>query len=191
MSGTLEKVEKIQRAAELHLKGWTDNAIGRDLGISSQTVRAYIEEWEDWIEQKIVKNPDILEQYLENTLKFDEAFAMLEKEAWSVVEEAKEAGVAAARIQALKLAESVTEKRAKLHQLLGPRANNAYMEDLKKAQRVNEILSGILRDEIADCPRCKARVWDRLQDVFMGGKEPEPVYEVEVVPALLPGGGDD
>ena len=180
-TGNIEKIEVIQRVAELHLKGMSDSAISRLVGIHVETVRNYIEEWEEFIAKRAEADPDILDRFLENTLKFNEMFAMIEKEAWDVVEEAKLAGVASHRIQALKLAESVAEKRARLYQLLGPHIEKGYMEDLKKAERVNNMLSEILRDVVADCPRCKDRVMDKIRIAFYGDEEPQS--QVEALPS--------
>lgn len=150
----------------MHMQGMTNTDIARAKGISPSTVGTYIREWEVWIKDKSVENPELFDKVLENSLAFIENYNYLIKNAWEVHDEAKEAGVAATRLSALKLVQEMTAQKARFYQLLGPRVETNYLEKAKRAERVNEILSEILRDTIADCDRCYPLAWDKLRQAF-------------------------
>lgn len=167
MSNALEKANLIQEVAELSMKGVKETQIAAQKGISVSTVRVYLNEWEDFVKDKAVKNPELFDKVLENSLKFIENFDLLLKNAWEVHDEAMESAVPATRLSALKLIQEITTQKARFYQLLGPRQDVNYIEKTKRAERVNEVLSDIIRSTIADCGRCRPMVWDQLEEAFM------------------------
>lgn len=162
----LDKAELIQEVAQLSMQGNTNADIARMKGISPGTVSTYIREWESWIKDKSSENPEMFDKVLENSLKFIENYDFMIKNAWEVHDDSKEAGVAATRLAALKLVQEMTAQKARFYQLLGPRVETNYLEKAKRAERVNEILSEILRDVISDCDRCYPLAWDKLRQAF-------------------------
>lgn len=166
MGGELEKAELIQEIAQMSMRGKTQADIAREKGISTVTVRAYIDQWQGYVKDKATSDPELLDRFLENSLQFIENFDLLIKNAWEVHEEAKEAGVVTARLQAIKVIQELTAQKARLYQLLGPRVDTNYLEKAKRAERVNDILSHIIQDTVRDCDVCMPLVWERLQEAF-------------------------
>jgi hypothetical protein len=166
MANELEKAELIQEVAQLSMQGHTNADIARIKGISAGTVRSYINEWEVWIKEKAVENPEMFNQVLENSLKFIDNYDFMLKNAWEVHDESKDAGVPATRLASLKLIQEITAQKARFYQLLGPRVETNYLDKARRAERVNEVLSEILRDVVADCDHCYPLVWDKLRQAF-------------------------
>lgn len=166
MANELEKAEIVQEVAELYLQGHSAAAIARMKGLSPGTVKNYVSEWERYIKEKAVTNPEMLDKVLENSIRFIESFNMMLSNAWEVHNEAKDAGAHATRLSALKIIQEITAQQARLHQLLGPRVDTNYLEKAKRAERVNELLSEILRGVVAECDRCYPLAWERLGEAF-------------------------
>lgn len=170
--GTLEKANLIQEIAEEVMKGKKPSQIAAEKQISVPTVRAYLSEWEEYVKTTSIQDPELFDRVLENSLKFIENYDLMLKNAWEVHDEARDNAVSASRLQALKVIQEVTAQKARFYQLLGPRQDNNFMEKAKRAERVNELLSNIIRDVVSDCEHCRPMVWDNLQQAFsMIGKE--------------------
>lgn len=180
----LEKVEVIQRVAELAMQGKKETEIAKEMGLSVGTVKNYIHEWETYIRQRTSDNPDLLEKVLENTVAFLENYDYILKEAWQVYNDAKDMNIAATRLQSLKLIHELTTQKARLVQLLGPKTDMRAQERARRAERVNAILSESIRNVISDCERCRPILWDELQSMFTpdNSEEVEAVISEEEVP---------
>lgn len=165
-SGILDKANLIQEVAELVMKGTKETDIAKMKGISVSSVRSYLNEWEEYVKDKAITNPELFDRVLENSIKFMETFDLMIKNAWEVHDEAKESSVSATRLSALKVIHELTAQKARLFQLLGPKQDTSYLEKTKRAERVNEVLSEILRNTVSDCIRCRPLVWDQLQEAF-------------------------
>lgn len=182
MANELEKAELIQEVAQLSLQGHSAADIARQKGISAGTVRKYLQDWEDYIKTKAVENPEMFDKVLENSLRFIENYDLMLKNAWEVHDESRDAGVPATRLSALKIIQEITAQKARFFQLLGPRQETNYLEKAKRAERVNELLSNILREVVSDCDRCMPLAWDMLREAFTMMERP-----LEVAGALPDG----
>src|ERR1051325_10873125 len=163
---SLVQAKTIQDIARLWMKGSTKADIAEKMSLSQSQVSNYIKQWEEFVEEEAEKNPDVLDNYLENTIKFEQEIKLLTQEAWNVIELAEENGAMGTKIQALKLAKELTEMKARLFQLLSPRMEHGYVERQKRVERVNSILSSIMREVISGCDRCRAQAWDKLQVAY-------------------------
>jgi transposase-like protein len=172
MANELERAELIQEVAALAMQGYSQADIARQKGIAASTVRVYLREWESYIKTKASDNPELFDKVLENSLRFIENYDMMLKNAWEVHDESKDAGVPATRLSSLKLIQEITAQKARFYQLLGPRTETNYLEKAKRAERVNEVLSEILRDTVADCDRCSNLAWDKLREAFQMMERP-------------------
>lgn len=162
----LEKADLIQSVAQLYMQGKKETEIAREKSISPSTVKSYIKQWEEWIKDKAQENPELFDRVLENTILFLENYDFMLKNAWEVHDDAKLAAVASTRLQALKLIQELNAQKARLYQLLGPRVDNNYLEKSKRAERINELLSDILRRVVSGCERCMPLVWEDLQEAY-------------------------
>jgi predicted transcriptional regulator len=171
MNSNIEKVDTIQKVAELYMQGHKETEIAKQLSVSIGTVKNYLKEWEIYIRDKAEANPDLLEHVLENTVAFLENYDYILKEAWEVYEDAKAMNVAATRLQSLKLIHELTSQKARLVQLLGPKSDTRGSERARRAERVNRVLSDAIRTVISDCDICRPRLWNELQEIFTGTDE--------------------
>jgi predicted transcriptional regulator len=169
---SLEKAEQIQDVAALHFKGFSDSKIAEKLKISPATVKSAMAEYNAYIGKRAA-NDNFLENFKENILVFEDQFNEINKHLWETIDEAQEAGVMSTKIQALRLAKDLTETKAKLLQLMTPQMNSGYLEKSRRIERVNTILSSIIREIVSDCPRCSELAMGKLEEVFMMRGEEE------------------
>lgn len=165
-NNALAKAETISQVGKLHMQGYSTTKIGAKLAIPVSTVRKYIAEWEEYISERAAKNPEMLDNFLENVMRFDEEIQMMNEEIWETVELAKENGAMGTKIQALRLSKDLMETKARLFQLLSPRMESGYIERMKRVERVNAILSSIIRETISGCERCRSVAFRKLEDAY-------------------------
>jgi hypothetical protein len=166
-----ERAEKVYMIARLYMQGKPKVSIAKELDIPLTTVEKAIKEWDEYISMRAEADPDIMEKFTENVFRFDEEIRMINEQAWEVVRLAEENGAMSTKLQALRLAKDLMETKARLFQLMSPRLESGYIERTKKVERVNSILSEIIRTTISNCPRCSDLAWSQLQDAWRNQPE--------------------
>lgn len=174
MSDSVEKVEtifdkakKVEQVGLLHLKGYSVSDIAELERISSNTVRDYVGQYKIYLEDRAEDDPYFLEKVQFNTIKALAEFDEISKEAWETVEIATREGMVSGRNQALKLCLDIATKKAQLHQLMGgTKTDGEYIARMQKAETVNQIISKVVKDIIADCEVCKPKARKSLQEAF-------------------------
>lgn len=174
-----ERAEKVYEIARLYMQGKPRTKIAKQLDVSLDAVDKAIREWEEYISDRASRDPDVLDRFLENLFRFDEEIRMLNEEAWEVVSVANEHGAMTTKLQALRLAKDLMETKARLFQLMSPRLETGYIERTKRVERVNAVLSEIIRNTISGCKRCSDLAWSQLEDAWrnQGLGELEPGEE--------------
>lgn len=162
----LDKLNRVETVGLMRLKGYTFKDIAEDQGMSPATAKAYYEEYVELLKNEVESNPDFMDKIQENTLRFLKEFDEITKEAWETVRIATDAGMVTARINALKLASENAAQKARLHQLLGGQVDSGYIARMQKAETVNQILSAILREIVAECDHCRPEAQIRLSEAF-------------------------
>lgn len=166
-SPTYDKIKKIEEVGKLHVKGYSNSDIAEYLSIRPATVKVYVNEYLAILRKTSEENPFFLEEVQYNTLKALEGMNEVSKEAWETVEIATENGMVSARIQALKLAGDMEDKKAKLLKLMGGNGpDGEYLARMQKAESVNILLSQVIKEVIADCEHCRMKARARLQEAF-------------------------
>jgi len=174
MSNDLEKPEtifdkarKVEQVGLLHLKGYSSSDIAELESISAPTVREYISQYKIFLENQAEEDPYFLEKVQFNTIKALAEFDEISKEAWETVEIATREGMVSARNQALKLCLDIATKKAQLHQLMGTaKTDGEYIARMQKAETVNQIISKVIRDIVANCEECKEKARPMLREAF-------------------------
>lgn len=161
-----EKAELMSQIIRSYMQGRPKATIAKELGVSQHTVELTIEQWDNYIRDKAAQESDILDRFLENLFKFDEEIKMIADETWRVVNEAQEHGAMGTKVHALRLAKDLTEARARLFQLMSPRIEAGYMERTRRIEKVNALLSEIIRNTISGCPRCSSLAWSQLEEAW-------------------------
>lgn len=174
MSDSVEKVDtifdkakKVEQVGLLNLKGYSVADIAELEGIAPNTVRDYIGQYKHYLENRAEDDPYFLEKVQFNTVKALAEFDEISKEAWETVEIATREGMVAGRNQALKLCLDIATKKAQLHQLMGgTKTDGEYIARMQKAETVNQIISKVVKDIVADCDVCKPKARKALQEAF-------------------------
>jgi len=162
-----DKAKKVEQVGLLHLKGYSIADIAELESISPNTVRDYISQYKHYLENRAEDDPYFLEKVQYNTVKALAEFDEISKEAWETVEIATREGMVAGRNQALKLCLDIATKKAQLHQLMGgTKTDGEYIARMQKAETVNQIISKVIKDIVADCEVCKPKARKALQEAF-------------------------
>ncbi len=162
-----DKARKVEKVGLMHLKGYSNADIGELESISQPTVRDYIAQYKVFLETQAEHDPYFLEKVQFNTIKALAEFDEISKEAWETVEIATREGMVSARNQSLKLCLDIATKKAQLHQLMGgTKTDGEYIARMQKAETVNQIISKVIRDVIADCDVCRDRARPMLKEAF-------------------------
>lgn len=166
--GLLEELEMVDSCGSLSLKGYSLANIAEIANTTPYKAKQYVQEYWRIIEQQAEDDPFFLERIQENTIRFMKELDEISKEAWETVNIATDNAMVTARTQALRLALDVTTKRAQILQLLGGKTttDGDYIARLQKAERVNQMLSEVIRDVIAECDRCQTLTRVKLADAF-------------------------
>lgn len=177
-----EKAKKVEDVGLLHLKGYSVADIAELQQISNNTVREYIAQYKHYLENRAEDDPYFLEKVQYNTIKALAEFDEISKEAWETVEIATREGMVGGRNQALKLCLDIATKKAQLHQLMGGnKTDGEYIARMQKAETVNQIISKVVKDVIADCEVCKPKAKIALREAFamMNSEDFDPTEDQE------------
>lgn len=162
-----DKARKVERVGLLGLKGYSVSDIAELESISHNTVREYISQYKIHLEGAAESDPYFLEKVQFNTIKALAEFDEISKEAWETVEIATREGMVSGRNQALKLCLDIATKKAQLHQLMGgSKTDGEYIARMQKAETVNQMISKIIKDIVADCDICKPKAQAALREAF-------------------------
>lgn len=163
----IDKLRSVEEAGLLFVKGYSYHEIATLLSLKTTEAKEYIQEYKRILNKQADDDPYFLERIQFNTIKALQEFDQLSKEAWETVNIATDHGMVPARIQALKLAAEIANKKAQLHKLMsGTTGDNDYIARMQKAENVNQILSKILRDVISKYPHIADEVRRELAVAF-------------------------
>lgn len=162
-----DKAKKVEQVGLLSLKGYSVADIADLEQISPNTVRDYVSQYKSFLEDRAEDDPYFLEKVQFNTIKALAEFDEISKESWETVEIATREGMVSGRNQALKLCLDVATKKAQLHQLMGgTKTDGEYIARMQKAETVNQMISKVIKDIVADCEVCKPKARLALQEAF-------------------------
>lgn len=178
----LDKIRHIEEAGLLHVKGYNYNEIATLLSLRVSQAKEYVSEYKKILNKQAEDDPYFLERIQFNTIKALQEFDQLSKEAWETVNIATDHGMVPARIQALKLAAEIANKKAQLHKLMSSSSSdNDYIARMQKAENVNQILSKVLRDVISKYPEIADEVRRELAVAFDIMSNDEDIQDAEIV----------
>lgn len=167
-----DKLKKIEEVGLLRLKGYNKSDIAEVTGLSIPTISRYIKEHESMLQRIVDEDPHFLENIQFNTIRAMAEFDEISKEAWESIEIATREGMITARNGAIKLAMEVAAKKAQLNQLLGTqKTDGEVFEKMQKVEVVNQLLSQVIKDVIADCEHCRIKARPLLEEAFRSMNE--------------------
>lgn len=177
-----DKVRIIEDVGQLHVKGYSYNEIGTLLSLKVGEVKDYVNEYKKILNRQAEEDPYFLERIQYNTIKALQEFDQLSKEAWETVNIATDHGMVPARIQAIKLAADIANKKAQLHKLMGSTSGDSdYIARMQKAENVNQVLSRVLRDVISKYPEIADEVRKELSIAFDIMSNSDDIQDAEVI----------
>jgi hypothetical protein len=179
----IDKIRSIEDAGQLYVKGYSYHEIATLLSIKITEAKDYINEYKKLLNRQAEEDPYFLERIQFNTIKALQEFDQLSKEAWETVNIATDHGMVPARIQALKLAADIANKKAQLHKLMGgTNGDSDYIARMQKAENVNQILSRVLRDVISKYPEIADEVRRELSVAFdIMSSNDDDIEDAEIV----------
>jgi hypothetical protein len=178
----LDKMRAIEDVGQLHVKGYSYHEIGTLLSLKTGEVKEYVNEYKKILNRQAEEDPYFLERIQYNTIKALQEFDQLSKEAWETVNIATDHGMVPARIQAIKLAADIANKKAQLHKLMtGASGDSDYIARMQKAENVNQVLSRVLRDVISKYPEIADEVRKELSIAFEIMSTGDDIEDAEVV----------
>lgn len=161
------QLELVEQAGLLYVKGYNARDISEILEVSERQAKDAVRDYQAIVEQRVESDPFFLEKIQYNTLKALDEMSEVTKEIWETVQIATEGGMVSARIQALKLAMEAAQKKAQLLQLMGGGKGDAeYVERMQKAESVNQIISKVVRDVVADCETCRPKAHALIREAY-------------------------
>jgi hypothetical protein len=179
------KIEEIQEVGLYHIKGYRNSEIAEITGKSPATIREYIKLYKEELAREVERDPYFLERIQQNVLRVMAEFDEISKEAWETVNVATEEGMVAQRTAALKLALDVAKSKGQVLQLMGgANSDNEYIARMQKAETVNMIISRVISEVVADCPRCVELAKPRLREAF-AMMDDSPSSDAEYVDAEI------
>ena len=162
-----DKAKLVEEVGVLSIKGYSVSDIVDLTSLDPRTIRDYTAQYKAYIEKTAEDDPYFLEKVQLNTQRALIEMDQLSKEAWETVEIATREGMVTARTGALKLALDIATKKAQLHQLMGTaKTDGEYIARMQKAETVNQIVSKVVRDVVAECPRCGPTARTMLNEAF-------------------------
>lgn len=177
---TLQRLSRIHEAGTLRIKGYSLSDIAEIMEVGTTAVRSLLKEFDQMVEYQINSDPYFLEKIQQHTLRSLIQLDEISKETWETINVATDNGMVSTRLQGLKLALELASKRAQLLQLTGQqRADTEYIAKMQKVESVNQMLSNILRDVIAECPRCREQARARLAEAFQLMNDVEDDEDIE------------
>lgn len=178
MANLPAQIDDMERVADLHLKGYKPAEIGRALQLSTVQVKRYIDSYQQYISNRIDEDPEFMDRLQENTLAALDKFDMLIREAWETYETAKGADMLTQQLNGIKIIKELEIERAKLLQLMGAKVDSGMLARMNKAEKVNEIVSRVIKEQISQCPKCKLEIMPRLAEAFDLMNKSEEIIDI-------------
>ena len=179
MSNLPAQIDDLERVAELQIKGYKPPEIARALGLSTVQVKRLITANKEIIVNRVQDDPEFMDRLQENTIEALDKFDLLLKEAWETYDTAKSMDMINQQLVAIKTIKELEIERAKLLQLMGAKVDSGMLARMNKAEKVNAIVSGIIKDVVSSCPRCKPEAMMALAEAFTIMERGEEVVDVE------------
>ena len=165
---TYDKLELLEEAGRLHIKGYSNREIAETLNIDPRTASGHVNEYLAHLEAIVEDDPYFLDKVQINTMHAYSELNEISKESWETVEIATRDGMVTGRLQALRLALDTAKSKAQLKQLLG-NATTSDAEMIARFQRqetVNAMVSKVINEVVSECSRCQPMSRDMLKEAF-------------------------
>lgn len=170
MTDLAEHLDEVNRVASEYLKGKNETAISQELAIPRSRVVVLVKEW-----KQMASNSDAVRVRAREALSSaDQHYSQLIKEAYDVLEDAKDQESLGSRLGAIKLVTDIEKSRIEMLQKAGLLENRELAEKMMETEAKQAAIMGIIKEVVSDCAHCKPKVLARMAGI---GKEPTVIYE--------------
>lgn len=171
--------ERKIKAFEMLLQGHTVGEVAEELVVSQDTASRYKKKFEEDLKEQAAANPNLLRNYLENTVRSLEELDMVRRRAWDRYEETQSDSI---RAQMLNIALKAQSERSKLFGLFG--VKQEYYIHVQQVHLVQQRLLQFMQRELCSEDRQKLERYltNDLQD-FLAQTDSLPIIDVEALTA--------
>lgn len=168
ISKSLELVDIMDRAekvGKLHLQGYDNTQIARDLDIPRREVNRSLEDFRGLLRRGAESPTDINERLMDIIFEADESFRMVIKRAWETVDQADSGGQLGQKNSALKIVQGATKDRADMLQKSGVSQDQEIIEQLNESERRQDVLIELLKEIRNTHPEVAELITRRLNKI--------------------------
>lgn len=170
MTDLAEHLDEVNQVAAEYLKGKSETEISNELAIPRSRVVVLVKEW-----KTMASNSDAVRVRAREALAgADQHFSQLIKEAYDLLEDARDQDALGARAGALKLVLDIEKSRIDMLQKAGLLENRELAEKMMETEAKQAAIMKIITEVVAECPHCKPKVLQRMAGM---GDEPVVIYE--------------
>lgn len=167
--------QRRREAFEMYTKGYSPGEVAEELSVSYNTACRYRDKYEDRIREQAVANPNLLNEYLNNTVRALEELDMIRRRAWDRYDMA---ATDQQRATFLNIALKAQSDRAKLFNLFGVKQD--YFMHVQNVHNFQQKIYSFMSKEL--CPNCRTKLENYITGELTEyvGKE-MPLIEAKVL----------
>ena len=164
MTDLAEHLDEVNTVAAEYLKGKSETQISTELDIPRHRVVTLVKEW-----KVMASNSDAVRVRAREALAgADQHYSQLIKEAYDIMEDAKNADALGARTGAVKLILDIEKSRIEMLQKAGLLENRELAEKMLETEAKQAAIMRIITEVVSECAHCKPKVLQRMAGI---GKE--------------------
>lgn len=172
----VERIEDVERAGSLHLKGYNHLDIAKTMGIKRSEAVSLVNDWKNLLRHQAESSTDIKNKVMDILFESEQHFEEVRRRAWETVEQADTANQLSVKTNALKLAASITKDITSMFNDAGLNQDTEIIEDLNRREEHERVLIDLLKEIRDEHPEIADLISHRLRKI---GEDIE-VSEIEV-----------
>jgi len=172
----VERIEDVERAGSLYLKGCTHQEIAQHMDVKRGEAIRLVRDWKKMLRHQAENSSDIKNKVMDILFESEQHFEEVRRRAWETVEQADNANQLAIKTNALKLAASITKDITSMFNDAGINHDTDIIEDLNRREENERVLVDLLKEIREEHPEVADLISHRLRSI---GENVE-VSEIEV-----------
>lgn len=169
----VERIELVEKAGELHLKGYNNMDIARELGIKRTEANDLLHDWKQLLRHQTESSSDIKNKVMDILFESEQHYETVRRRAWETVEQADEAGAINAKTNALKLVSTITKDIVGMFNEAGISQDSELIEELNERERNEQVLIELLKELREEFPQIADLISTRLKKIGEDVQPPE------------------
>ena len=161
----VERLSDVEEVGRMYLKGYSTPMMARTMGVSSREINNIIRDWKALVRKQAETASDVKDKVMDILFESEQHFELIRKEAWETVEQADNAGQLSTKVNALKLASSITKDIVNMFESSGINSDTNLIEELNERERNEKVLIELLRDIRAEHPQVADAIARRLGQI--------------------------